>query len=73
MKRALGTLQVFTVLGILLTASLASAQESRVKALVGKWEGTVEWATTGENAAYGGPDRTLIVESVVPPDSRPER
>ena len=55
MKMAFGTLRAFTALGILLTASLASAQGDRAKALLGKWEGTVEWATTGENTAYGGP------------------
>jgi hypothetical protein len=59
-----------TVLGILLAASVGSAQEDRAKALVGKWEGTIEWAAGVGSSSLGDPNRTLIIESVQQKDGK---
>jgi hypothetical protein len=58
------------MLGLLVTASPGSAQEDRTKALVGKWEGAVEWAGGAGNTALGDPNRTLIIESVTEKDGK---
>ena len=61
---------VVTMLGMLLSASSGSAQEDRAKVLVGKWEGTVEWAGGAGSGGLGDPNRTLIIESVTQKDGK---
>ena len=69
MKTKLVTSLAVTVLGIFLAASMGSAQGDRAKALLGKWEGAIQWAG-GAGSTTGDPNRTLIVESVEQKDGK---
>lgn len=63
MKGKLLTLLVVAVLGTSLGMSSGWAQGDLAKALVGKWEGEVQWAG-GAGSATRDPNRTLIIQSV---------
>jgi hypothetical protein len=69
MKGKLLTLLVVAVLGTSLGMSSSWAQEDLAKALVGKWEGDVQWAG-GAGSGAGDPNRTLIIESVTQKDGK---
>jgi hypothetical protein len=60
-----------TVLGLSLGMTSAWAQDDLAKSLVGKWEGSVEFAGSAGSAAMGDPNRTLIIESVTQKDGKP--
>jgi hypothetical protein len=57
------------VLGTSLGISSGWAQVDLAKALVGRWEGEVQWAG-GAGSGAGDPNRTLIIESVTQKDSK---
>ena len=67
MRGKLLTMLAVTGLGILLGISPGPAQGDLAKALVGKWEGDVQWAG---GAGTGDPNRTLIIESVTQKDGK---
>ena len=69
MKGKLLTVLVAAMLGISLGMPSGWAQGDLAKALVGKWEGEVQWAR-GAGSATGDPNRTLIIESVEQKDGK---
>ena len=69
MRRTFLTSLAITALGTLLAMSSGSAQGDPAKALLGKWEGAVQWAG-GAGSATGDPNRTLIIESVDQKDGK---
>jgi len=58
-----------TVLGVLLTTSVGSTQGDRAKALLGKWQGAVQWEG-GAGSRTGDPNRTLVIDSVDQKDGK---
>ena len=69
MKRKLWALLVVAVLGISLGMSSGWAQGDLAKALVGKWEGDVQWVG-GAGSGAGDPNRTLVIDSVEQKDGK---
>ena len=69
MEGKLLTLLIVAVLGTSLGMSSGWAQVDFAKALVGKWEGAIEWAGSA-GSAMGDPNRTLIIQSVEQKDGK---
>jgi hypothetical protein len=69
MRGKLLTLLVVAVLGTSLGMSSGWAQVDLAKALVGKWEGAIQWAGSA-GSQMGDPNRTLIIESVEQKDGK---
>lgn len=69
MKGKFLTLLVVAVLGTSLGMSSGWAQGDPANALVGKWEGAVEWAS-GAGSGAGDANRTLIIQSVEQKDGK---
>jgi hypothetical protein len=69
MEGKLMRLLAVSVLSTALGMSSGWAQGDLAKALVGKWEGAVEWAG-GAGSGAGDPNRTLIIDSVDQKDGK---